>query len=81
MVCSALLMGKGLLLTRAVEELEMGRNGNAPRDVSHRLVQEGGMQGRDEKGLKQKENPACIKATLETEPQPTTPPHAASFTT
>lgn len=57
-------MGKVWLLTHAMEESETGHNGNAPHDVLHRLVQEGGMQERDEKGLKQKENPACIKGTL-----------------
>lgn len=37
-----------------MEELEMGRNGNAPHDVLHRLAQEDGMRETGEEGLKKK---------------------------
>lgn len=59
--CSALVKGKALLLTHVVEESGTGHSGNGPRDASRRSVREGGTQERDEKGLKQKENPACMK--------------------
>lgn len=50
-----------------MEELEMDHNGNAPRDVLHRLAQEDGMQEKGEEGLKKKERLNCIKGKLETE--------------
>lgn len=65
-------MGKILLLTHATEESETGRNGNAPHDVLHQSVQEGGMQERDEKGLKKKENPTRVRGMPKTESQPMT---------
>ena len=60
---AASLKGKVLLLTHAMEESETGHNGNAPHDVSHQSAQEGGMQERDEKGLKKNENPTWVRGT------------------
>ena len=50
-----------------MEEWETDHNGNAPRDVLHRLAQEDGMQEKGEEGLKKKERLNCIKGKLETE--------------
>ena len=57
-------MGKVVILTHATEGSEMDHNGNGPRGVWHQLVQEDGMQERDEEGLKRKESPTCISRTL-----------------
>lgn len=54
--CSVSLMGEVSILTRAMEGSETDHNGNALHDVLHRLVQEDGMQERDEEGLKKKES-------------------------
>ena len=47
-----------------MEGSETDRNGNGPHGVLHRLVQEDGMQERDEEGLEKKESTACINGTL-----------------